>query len=246
MRRISPGETDVTLYVFVPNSSQTDGRGLTGLAFNTASLACYYVRSKGSAAQITLATQTVTGAHSDGGFVEVDATNMPGVYRLDLPDAVVATGVDEAAIILRGAANMAPVTIGIDLRWQLGYVPWVEFTASGTPTTTTTDAALGTLSAGIAADLAGAMLVVQTGTRAGERVRVTSVSESGGTLTFTHEALSGAMAANDVFSVEHAKTQKSGTGAGEISLSAGIVSADVKKVNSVTIVGDGAGTPFGV
>ena len=64
---------------------------------------------------ITLATQTVTGAFSSGGFVEVDATNMPGVYRLDLPDAVCATGVNSVVVMLKGAANMAPVTLEIQL-----------------------------------------------------------------------------------------------------------------------------------
>ena len=45
-----------------------------------------------STAAITMVTQTVTGAHTDGGFVEVDATNCKGLYRLDLPDAAVASG----------------------------------------------------------------------------------------------------------------------------------------------------------
>lgn len=107
--------TDVTVYLFIQDSSVTTGAGLTGLTFETASLVAYYVRPLGSASAITLATQTVTGAHSDGGFVEVDATNMPGVYRLDLPDAVCATGVPSAVVMLKGAANMAPVVLEIQL-----------------------------------------------------------------------------------------------------------------------------------
>ncbi len=107
--------TDVTVYLFAQDSSKTTGVGLAGLAYNTASLTAYYVRPLGSAAAITLATQTVTGAHSDGGFVEVDATNMPGVYRLDLPDAVCATGVPSAIVMLKGAANMAPVLLEVQL-----------------------------------------------------------------------------------------------------------------------------------
>lgn len=54
-------------------------------------------------------------AHSDGGFKEVDATNMPGVYRLDLPDAVCATGVPSVVVMLKGAANMSPVVLEIQL-----------------------------------------------------------------------------------------------------------------------------------
>ena len=68
-----------------------------------------------SAAALTLATQTANGAHSDGGFVAVDGTNAPGLYRLDLSDAVVATGVDSVVVTLKGAANMVPVNFQIQL-----------------------------------------------------------------------------------------------------------------------------------
>lgn len=113
--QILKGAVDQSLYIFVQDSSVTTGAGLTGLAFNTASLVCYYVRPLGNAAQLSLVTQTVTGAHTDGGFVEVDATNMPGVYRLDLSDAIVASGVNNVLVMLKGAANMSPVLVGIQL-----------------------------------------------------------------------------------------------------------------------------------
>jgi hypothetical protein len=47
--------------------------------------------------------------------VEVDANNMPGIYRLDLPDAVCAAGVNSVVAMLKGAANMAPVPLEIQL-----------------------------------------------------------------------------------------------------------------------------------
>lgn len=112
---IKKATTDVSVYLFIQDSSVSTGAGKTGLAYNTASLVCYYVRPLAAAAQLALATQTVTGAHSDGGFVEVDATNMPGVYRLDLSDAVCATGVNSVVVMLKGAANMAPVVLEIQL-----------------------------------------------------------------------------------------------------------------------------------
>lgn len=115
-RLVKKGSTDVTLDVFIQDSSSTTGAGLTGLAFNTASLVCYYRRgATGTPTALTLATQTVGGAHSDGGFVAVDGTNMPGQYRLDLSDAIVATGVPYVTVMLKGAANMAPVTIELQL-----------------------------------------------------------------------------------------------------------------------------------
>jgi len=113
--QIAAGSTDVTINVFIENKTLNDGSGLTGLAFNTGSLTCYYIRPGANAAIINLATQTVTGAHSDGGFVEIDAANMPGIYRLDLPDAVVASGVGTVQIMLQGAANMADTVIEIQI-----------------------------------------------------------------------------------------------------------------------------------
>ena len=112
---IKKGATDVTMNLFIQDSSVSTGAGLTGLTFETASLTCYYVRLGAAAVEISLVTQTVTGAHSDGGFVEIDSTNMPGVYGLDLPDAVCATGVPSAVVMLKGAENMAPVLLEIQL-----------------------------------------------------------------------------------------------------------------------------------
>lgn len=87
---IIAGDTDQTIYVRLRDS--TTGLAKTGLAYNSAGAVCSYVLPGAARAAITLATQTVTGAHSDGGFVEVDSTNCKGLYRLDLPDAAIASG----------------------------------------------------------------------------------------------------------------------------------------------------------
>jgi hypothetical protein len=109
------GATSRREYLFVKDSSVTTGAGKTGLAFNTASLTAYYVRPGAVAVAITLITQTVTGAWASGGFVEVDATNTPGWYRLDVPDAVFASGVDKALVHLKGASNMMPANLEYQL-----------------------------------------------------------------------------------------------------------------------------------
>lgn len=117
MVAIVKDSTDQTVDLFISDSSSTTGAGLTGLVYNTASLVCYYRRgATGTPTALTLATQTVGGAHSDGGFVAVDGTNAPGQYRLDLSDAICATGVDRVYIHLKGAANMAPVVKEIELK----------------------------------------------------------------------------------------------------------------------------------
>ena len=107
-------------YVFVQDSASTTGGGKTGIAYNAASFTAYYVRPPvagvgGTAVSITLATQTVSGAYSSGGWVEVDATNLPGIYRFDIPNAVFATGVDHAVVMLKGASGMAPVSLEYQL-----------------------------------------------------------------------------------------------------------------------------------
>jgi len=74
----------------------------TGLAFNTAGLVVRYTRPGSAPVAITLVSQTNTGAWISGGFVEVDATNTPGLYRFDIPNAAVAAGVDQCMISFHG------------------------------------------------------------------------------------------------------------------------------------------------
>jgi hypothetical protein len=111
---ITVGSTSQTVNILVLDSSSTSGAGLTGLVYNSGSLVAYYVLPRAAAAAITLATQTVTGAYSSGGFVEISSSNVPGLYRLDIPDAALASG-RFVTIMLKGAANMAPVALEIEL-----------------------------------------------------------------------------------------------------------------------------------
>src|SRR4030095_8813784 len=88
---LAKSTTSKLLRFFVQNSSVTTGAGLTGLLYNSASLTAYYIREgSASATAITLATMTV-GTWVSGGFKEVDATNMPGLYELGVPDAALAS-----------------------------------------------------------------------------------------------------------------------------------------------------------
>lgn len=116
---ILAGSTSQSVTVFIQDSSATTGVGLTGLAYNTASLTAYYTFSGTSTAAtaITLATlAAANSAYSSGGFKEVDATNMPGVYRLDLPNAAIAGSSGRSVVVmLKGATNMAPCVLEIEL-----------------------------------------------------------------------------------------------------------------------------------
>lgn len=87
IKTVQAGATDqsVTLKII----DLADGSPETGVAFNTSGIDLKYWRhGANSVTSITEATQTVSGAHSDGGFVHLG----DGLYRLDLPDAAVASG----------------------------------------------------------------------------------------------------------------------------------------------------------
>jgi hypothetical protein len=108
-RTFVSGNTSTVEYINITQGNS--GSALTGLAYNSSGLTAYYVRPGASPTAISLATQTATGSYSSGGFVPVDNTNMPGLYRIDIPNAVFNSGVDEATIYIRGAANMNPLRI---------------------------------------------------------------------------------------------------------------------------------------
>lgn len=114
---VKKGRTSLTIKVFIQDVRFSDGRGLSGLAFNSAGLNCYRARDDDgntAATAITLATMT-RGTWASGGLVEKDATNMPGVYEFGVPDNALASGSETVVICLKGAANMAPVLIEIQL-----------------------------------------------------------------------------------------------------------------------------------
>lgn len=112
--KLKRGSTSVRRLVFIGDSSSTTGGGLTGLVYNSASLVAYYFAGDlSNEVAISLASATL-GTFTSGGFVEVDATNMPGWYEIGIPDAALDAG-NEVAIQLRGATNMVPVNIYIEL-----------------------------------------------------------------------------------------------------------------------------------
>jgi hypothetical protein len=112
---LKKGTTSKLVTIFVADSSSATGAGLTGLTNASSGLVCYYYREgAGSAASVTLQSGTL-GTYASGSFKEVDATNMPGVYQLGLPDAAISTGANAVVVMLKGATNMAPVVLEIQL-----------------------------------------------------------------------------------------------------------------------------------
>ena len=97
---IKAGSASVSLAVELLKAS--DSTALTGIVYS--GVTASYWRQGGTRTAITTATLgSVDAAYSSGGFLEVDATNMPGVYRFDVPDAAFATGADWVCISLKVA-----------------------------------------------------------------------------------------------------------------------------------------------
>lgn len=134
---VPSGATSVIFDVNIAQkaSATSPGDPLTGLAFNTGSLTCYYSSGTTGATVISLATQTSTGAYSSGGFVERSSTNQPGVYRFDLPNALIPTS-GELNVTFNGAANMATHSVKIIPVQQLYLGQMAEsYAADGTAPT---------------------------------------------------------------------------------------------------------------
>ena len=101
---IAPASTSQSIELYL---------GATGLTASTTSLSARYNRTRTASVSIPLVARTIAQAWTSGGFAEVDATNMPGVYRLDLPDAALAAGADDVTVVVRGASgtNGAVMTV---------------------------------------------------------------------------------------------------------------------------------------
>ncbi|HEV7991173.1 MAG TPA: hypothetical protein VGP25_05065 [Gemmatimonadaceae bacterium] len=102
---IKTGSTGVSVHLLVRRKS--DNAEVTGLSFNTAGVVASYCRQGETPTAIALAAQTAGGGWTSGGFAEVDAAAMPGLYRLDLPDAAVTTGADFVTLAFLSANNFA-------------------------------------------------------------------------------------------------------------------------------------------
>lgn len=104
-QEVKIGQTDYTVLILIRDS--TTGAPKTGLTNASAGIDVCYVRVETdndvtvtAGAPVALATPALTDPHLDWGFLEVDATNAPGLYRLDLADGVFATGAWSAVVSL--------------------------------------------------------------------------------------------------------------------------------------------------
>jgi hypothetical protein len=107
MISIKKGSTDQTFPVYAVDAMS--GLPKTGLTYSD--VTARYIRARSTAAAITpVSLASPDAAHSDGGFIEIDASNSKGWYRFDVPDAAFATGVDSVVVTLQAdGALLTPI-----------------------------------------------------------------------------------------------------------------------------------------
>ena len=161
MKQIIPaGITSKMLTVFVQNSTSTVGGGLTGLVYNSAGLEWYwFAEDSTTSTAISLATMTL-GTWATGGFVQVDATNLPGFYEIGIPNTLLAATNSRTWVTmqLQGAANMVPVNIEIELGVQANVTQWLGTAVTsntGVPVVYTTNTVTSVVASGTVTTVSG-------------------------------------------------------------------------------------------
>ena len=116
-RTIKAGTTDFNLTVIAYDNTSTSGAGLSGLTHTTSGLILEYRRSGDSSwTQLGVGTGLVAGtlgSYVSGGIVASGSRS--GRYQIGIPNGAIAAGATFVEICLRGATNMHPVDIEIQL-----------------------------------------------------------------------------------------------------------------------------------
>lgn len=101
-QEVKIGQEDYTVLILIRDS--TTGAPKTALTFESAGIDVCYTRVETDNDVVLTAgapvTTTLTGDHVDWGFVLVDDTNAPGIYKLDIADGVFAAGAWSAVVSL--------------------------------------------------------------------------------------------------------------------------------------------------
>lgn len=99
-REIKKGSTNITDYMRLETTSGTDATGVT-----ITGLDLQYVRngSAPSAKVDATALASSGSAHTDNAMIEIDATDQPGLYRVDYPDTASAAGVPGFVFTIKGS-----------------------------------------------------------------------------------------------------------------------------------------------
>jgi hypothetical protein len=120
--QVAPNSTDVTTYWKLTDPAT--GVPVTGLTITDLDIT--YTRDRAAVVKADLtALALVDSVHADNKAIEVDATNAPGMYRVDFPDAAFAAGVARVQLGVNGAA-IDPAVIECELS------PWLKAVTGAT------------------------------------------------------------------------------------------------------------------
>lgn len=109
---VKTGSTSRLEHVFILDSTSTTGAGKTGLT--NASVTMHFFRpADTTVTPVTLSAGTL-GTWTTGGFKEVNAVDMPGVYEIGMPNAVFAATFNHSVVMIKGT-GIAPVVLEYDL-----------------------------------------------------------------------------------------------------------------------------------
>lgn len=118
---VAGGSTDVTTYFAMRLTA--DGKAATGLT--PANFDMQYVRSGVAPVAKVDATALVAtdSAHADNKIIEIDATDQPGLYRVDWPDAAFAAAVREVILTVKVATAFTEHK-SVEIDGEVNVVEW--------------------------------------------------------------------------------------------------------------------------
>lgn len=109
--KIKKGSVDVITYFNLVDSAA----GTPETALTITNIDATYTRAQAAAVKNDLtALAATTTAHTDNKGIEVDATNAPGLYRVDWPDAAFASGADKVILTVT-CSGCAPAHLIVEL-----------------------------------------------------------------------------------------------------------------------------------
>ena len=154
---VTGDSTDVTTYIAL--TLLADGTDATGLTITDLDL--QYVRSGAApVAKVDATALAATdSAHSDNKAIEIDATDQPGLYRVDWPDAAFAAGVKEVILSVKHTScKTAHLRVTIDAPVNV-----TKFGGTANSAWSTTRGTAGTALPAAAADAAGGLPISDAG-----------------------------------------------------------------------------------
>jgi hypothetical protein len=188
--------------IFLQDTTSLFGGGLTGLVYNASGLTCYYVTSAGTTSVAVSLASMSAGTYTSGGFLEIDSTNMPGLYWFCPPDLAFIDGASSVTFYFRGAFNLVPRAVQYLISGppvQAGKVS--SFTSPGTTQFSASYQTYFPALVAYANAYNGMALLFTSGINRGLARRIVSSTFGSSNQTFTTAAFPNAPSAGDTFEI---------------------------------------------